>query len=302
MAKGQLPGEGSVRLGPVTLPWGRLIRAHEGEGETVAWATDDPVPDAGRIWAVLSGLHPQTGLVPILLDGLEGDTRQPWDEGEFSDALNLSGIDRLDPGRVLGGLWARGLDTLSGGGQENPDFARLRAPFTRDFPRLAPSGGAPLTPAERQHALDVLLADMRLTSLPQPAARIGLVAADRPADVLPAIGWWGVANRGMSFCCRSRRSCARGRTGSVPALSMSDSLRFGCWSSGLRGSWRRRSGSLPSTMCSRTEVVKGSRLSPGLRLAWSTRLSGPSGGTDQGAQARGPGCGTPRGGGPQRRR
>ena len=199
MAKGQLPGDGSVRLGPVTLPWGRLIRAHDGEGEAVAWATDDPLPDPGRVWAVLSVLHPQTGLVPILLDGLEGDTRQPWDEGEFSEPLNLSGIDRLDPGRVLGGLWARGLDTLSGGEQEDPDFARLRAPFTREFPGLVPSGDAPLTPAERQQALDVMRPEMRLTSLPQPAARIGLVAADRPADVLPTIGWWGVANRGYEF-------------------------------------------------------------------------------------------------------
>lgn len=103
MLRGRLPGDGSVRLGPVTLPWGRLIRAHEGEGEPVAWATDDPLPDPGRIWAALSVLHPQTGLVPILLDGFEGDTRQPWDKGEFSDPLNLSGIDRLDAGRVLGG-------------------------------------------------------------------------------------------------------------------------------------------------------------------------------------------------------
>ena len=199
MPKGRLPGEGSVRLGPVTLPRGGLIRAHEGEGEAVAWATDDPVPDPGRVWAALSVLHPQTGLVPILLDGLEGDTREPWDEGEFSGPLNLSAIDRLDPGQVLGGLWARSLDTLSEGEQEDPRFAQLRAPFTRAFPGLALSGDAALTPAERQQALDVMLPEMRLTSLPQPAARIGLVAAARPADVLPAIGWWGVANRGYEF-------------------------------------------------------------------------------------------------------
>jgi hypothetical protein len=36
MPKGRLPGDGSVRLGQVTLPWGRLIRAHDGEGEPVA--------------------------------------------------------------------------------------------------------------------------------------------------------------------------------------------------------------------------------------------------------------------------
>jgi hypothetical protein len=106
----------------------------------------------------------------------------------------------------------------------------------------------------------------------------------------------------VSSCCRSRRCCARGRTGSVPASSTSASLRYGCWSSGPRGPWRRHSGSRPSTTYSRTEVVKGSRLSPGLRLAWSTRLSGPSGGIDQGAQATGPGRGIPRGGAPPRRR
>ena len=55
MSKGQLPGGGSVRLGPVTLPWGRLIRAHGGVGEPVAWATDDPLPDPGRIWGSCPG-------------------------------------------------------------------------------------------------------------------------------------------------------------------------------------------------------------------------------------------------------
>lgn len=29
-----------------------------------------------------------------------------------------------------------------------------------------------------------------------PTGRIGLIAADRPADVLPAIGWEGLVNRG----------------------------------------------------------------------------------------------------------
>jgi hypothetical protein len=213
-------------------------------------------------------LHPQTGLVPILLDGLEGDTRQPWDKGEFSDPLDLSGIDRLDPGRVLGGLWARSLDTLSEGEQEHSYFERLRAPFTREFPGLAPSGDAALTPAERQQALDVLLPELRLTSLPQPTARIGLVAVTG----LPtrcrrsAGGEW--PTEGLSSCCRSRRSCARGKTGSVPALSTSASLRFGCSSNAPREPWRRRSGSQPSTTHSQTEVVKGSRLSPGLRPAW----------------------------------
>jgi hypothetical protein len=42
-----------------------------------------------------------------------------------------------------------------------------------------------LTPAERQHALDVV----------SQYARSGLIAAGRPADVLPVIGWVGLVNR-----------------------------------------------------------------------------------------------------------
>jgi hypothetical protein len=66
MVKRQLPDEGPARLGPVTLPAGRLITGYGGT-DHVAWATVDPVPESGRVWAALSGLHPQTGLVPIQL-------------------------------------------------------------------------------------------------------------------------------------------------------------------------------------------------------------------------------------------
>ena len=31
------------------------------------WATNEPVPDAPQVWQVLTGMHPDTGLVPILL-------------------------------------------------------------------------------------------------------------------------------------------------------------------------------------------------------------------------------------------
>jgi hypothetical protein len=92
MINGWLPDEGPVRLGPVALPPGRLITGNI-EGDHVAWATVDPVPESGRVWVVLSELHPQTGLVPIQLDGLYGDTRRPWDDGEF-----------IEPAAVPGGL------------------------------------------------------------------------------------------------------------------------------------------------------------------------------------------------------
>jgi hypothetical protein len=52
MTKGRLPDEGPARLGPVTLPAGRLIMGSLPR-EQVAWATVDPVPGSGRVWAAL---------------------------------------------------------------------------------------------------------------------------------------------------------------------------------------------------------------------------------------------------------
>lgn len=60
----------------------------------------------------------------------------------------------------------------------DPWPAQLRAPFSRQFPGLALPGDMPLTPAEADTVPGAL-----------GAARIGLVPAARPADVLPLLGW-----------------------------------------------------------------------------------------------------------------
>jgi hypothetical protein len=113
MINGWLPDEGPVRLGPVALPPGRLITGNI-EGDHVVWATVDPVPESGRVWAALSELHPQTGLVPIQLDGLRvdtlfpsdrrglpGDALRPWDNGEFDRPEDPREADGLDAGALL---------------------------------------------------------------------------------------------------------------------------------------------------------------------------------------------------------
>jgi Domain of unknown function (DUF4253) len=185
MVKGRLPEERQLRLGSVTLPAGRLIFGNYGSGDPIAWATVQPVPEPGRVWAALSELHPHTGLVPILLDGLDGDTRRPWDNAEFTDPVDITALDALDAGTVLETMWTDSLGTLHGGEQEHPDIIRQRAPFTSLFPGPAPPEQTPLDPAQLQEALDSL----------RQSARIALVATDRPADVLPEIGWQGVTNR-----------------------------------------------------------------------------------------------------------
>ena len=63
-------------------------------------------------------------------------------------------------------------------------FAAALAPFTIRFPGLAPPRQERLSTARVRDALAAL-----------DPARVGLVAASRPADVLPLIGWGGAINR-----------------------------------------------------------------------------------------------------------
>src|SRR5260370_36918736 len=93
-------------MGPVMRRAGRQIHAGSGSGGPVAWATAQPVPDAGRVWAALSAAHQDTGLVPFLLSGrVLGSSRRPWDENEFNDPADISVLDGLDASTVLQFGW-----------------------------------------------------------------------------------------------------------------------------------------------------------------------------------------------------
>jgi hypothetical protein len=205
MVHGRLPDEGPVKFGSVILPAGRLVMGNQPE-EPVAWATVDPVPETGRVWAALSELHPRTGLVPIQLDGLRsgslfprdrqglpGDALRPWDNGEFSRPQDPREADGLDAGEVLGDRWR---SWVPGTDSDCPEDRAARGPFTLEWPGLAAPERTPLTSAERRRALDVVLPRIRQAHRATPAARVGLVAAGRPADVLAVIGWDGLANYG----------------------------------------------------------------------------------------------------------
>src|SRR5262249_42797363 len=61
---------------------------------------------------------------------------------------------------------------------ERPGWTATRRPVSSQFPGLAPPGDTALRPDQLNRPLGSL-----------PAARIGLVPAFRPADVLPLIGW-----------------------------------------------------------------------------------------------------------------
>ena len=177
-----VPGNGELRIGSVALPAGKQISASYYSGEPIAWATVQPVPHAGRVWAALSAAHPRTGLVPFLLSGRDGDTKRPWDDGEFNDPENISSLDQLDARQVLASGW---YDQGHSDDDEDEDgeLAAMIAPFSGQFPGLAPAADRQLSPGELEDVLGSL-----------PAARIGLTDAARPADVLPRIGWLGATS------------------------------------------------------------------------------------------------------------
>jgi hypothetical protein len=161
MATGRLPADGELRIGSVMLPAGRQIHAGYGSGGPVAWATTEPVPDAGRVWAALSRAHPGTGLVPFLLSGLGGDPGRPWDWEEFGDPEDISGLDGLDASAFLQPRWDGFVP--SDDEDEEEEVRAALGPFSRTFPGLAPAEDTPLSAQQ----IDAVLGSL-------PAARIGL--------------------------------------------------------------------------------------------------------------------------------
>lgn len=105
MTTADVPADGDVQIGAIRLPAGRTIHSNGGLGEPVAWATTEPVRDAGRIWAALSEAHAQSGLVPVLLSGIDSDPERPWDTQEFPGGGSTAqrrpvrpGAERAGPG------------------------------------------------------------------------------------------------------------------------------------------------------------------------------------------------------------
>lgn len=228
MPASSLPEDGPLRLRQVSLPPGRRVGSYG--GPQVAWVTDEPVQDPGPVWAALSRESPSAGLVPFLAASLEdgygkgltmeslalaggadlgeayediyarypnyddeerrkrGDRRRPrgrpWDDGEFSEPEDISGLGLIDSARVQQDLWegeAPSQEELA----EDEDARVMFAPFSHEFPGLAPACHEELPDDKIESALRKLW-----------PSRIGLAAAERPADVLPLIGWDGNCNWG----------------------------------------------------------------------------------------------------------
>lgn len=185
MVAARIPVDGPVRLGSVQLPDGRqLSDGYADPPLPLLWATNQPVPDAPRMWRVLTGMHPDTGLVPILLAFLGGGQEgRPWDAGELDLRCDLAAVDQLDAASVLARAWATNQPSPREYEREPGFFADWFPPFGSQFPGLAPGQDQALTEAELDAALSWL-----------GPARIGLVPAARTADVLALVGFNGTGN------------------------------------------------------------------------------------------------------------
>lgn len=165
MNDGNLPEDGELRLGSVQLPAGRRVTPVSGT-DPVAWVTDGSVPDAGTAWLTLSAMATQTGLQPVrLID--------PDPEDVFSEPPDIARLGDLDAAEILREWWDEKTTPSF------PDFPAQYAPFSRQFPGLAPGSNSKVTADEALRTLESL-----------GPAPLCLAAASRPADVLAVVGWF----------------------------------------------------------------------------------------------------------------
>ena len=99
-------------------------------------------------------MHPDNGLVPILLAFLDGGQEgRPWDVGELDLRCDLAAVDQLDAASVLAQAWAGKAPTPKEYEHEPEFFADWFPPAGSQFPGLAPGQDQALTEAEVDAAL-----------------------------------------------------------------------------------------------------------------------------------------------------
>lgn len=185
MSLATVPDDDEFCIDGIWTP-GRPIRAQHSMARppaAVAWATERAYPGPGLAWARLAEDATTTGLQPFLLSGLDGGTARPWDNGEFSEPEDTASIGGTDVAQLLEAWWdgqVPGEDEC----EQDEELRAMLAPFGQRFPGLAPAVDQELDAELTRRALRQYTRD----------ARIGLVPASRPADVLPRLGWDGACN------------------------------------------------------------------------------------------------------------
>lgn len=191
-----VPDNGPVDIGGVLLPKGRRLEGDprmappgiEMISAPVVWLMDAPVMDAGAQLYRLRVPAAEMGLVPVLLAGMESDPARPWDSKEFCPT-DPRRTNHFDAGQELAHAWRQCFE------EDDEDSLAPVQPFGLEFPGLAQP--PPLKPPSGFGRLFTGAGDptddrAALASL--TSKRIGLVAANRPADAITALGWSGAVN------------------------------------------------------------------------------------------------------------
>jgi hypothetical protein len=193
---GMLFGDGGVgRSLPVALPAGRLVRPalehlRLGPKPTTVtrpayWLSERPA--TATLWRRLHAEHAQSGLWPLLLQGLDDRPQRPWVVGEV-DPEPASEIDGYGAAAFLATMWTNWVQLVERAAGETGVSCYFHevAPFGRAWPGLAPAG----EPLEDPGVVAAWYAGLLADGTP----RLGLVAADRSADTLAVSGWLGPCN------------------------------------------------------------------------------------------------------------
>ena len=129
-----------------------------------------PISNVVEVWSRLARAFAETGVWPLIMDTRLGMERM---DDVLMDVPLSTGAD---PFTLLRRWWRENV------GMEDDEFdEEAVAPFGRAFP-----GVAPRTPGDRPATIEPFIGDLE--------GCLGLVAAQRPARVLEAIGWMGPAN------------------------------------------------------------------------------------------------------------
>jgi hypothetical protein len=165
-----------------TLPPGRLVVPAGGD-TPVYWLSDGPVTEG--TWARLRDRHPESGLWPLLLQGLLAEPARPWRAGEVSGP----GVPVPEAGEITGllaGCWRNYIEHDEHDVITVEQREAVTAPYGRTWPGLAPAGTIQDDPDE--------LAGLLAEHLRGESTRLGLVAVRRSVDALAAVGWDGAVN------------------------------------------------------------------------------------------------------------
>ena len=158
------------------------------------WISNEDEADAGALVAASRRVH-DTHWVAFLADDESPGSGRPWDSGEFVPA-DTREVGRFDPFDVLHGKWDRCVPLDE---DERQEMADAMAPCGFTFPGLAPPGAVSVA-AVAPSGFKRLFSHPAAPSSPWSEVearrnkRIGVVAAQRPADIITVIGWQGAVN------------------------------------------------------------------------------------------------------------